>query len=174
MQNLGVYLVIILALMIGLAFCFAIIFSDPRLWELMINDAYRDSIHVALSLGRLDAITTLLAIITIILSLIAAVGFNHVRVRSEQISRDTAIEVATSLAKEEARKIVLEEIRSISEEIRSNYRDLLRTIGEFHGIEALIEGVTEKPFEIGNKEIADDKFKVNSGSIAVLNNDTEH
>ncbi len=177
MQNLGLYLITILLLLLGLVFCLAIIFSDPRLWNLMIDEQYRDSIHVALSLGRLDSITTLLAIITIILSVFAAIGFNYVKVRSEQIaseaSRETINEV-TTLAKNEARKIVLEEIKFISEEIRTNYRDLLRTIGEFHGIDALIEGITEKRFEIGNKEIADDKFKAGSGSITILNNDTEN
>jgi len=175
MRNIGLYLIIILFLLLGIVFCLAIIFSDPRLWNLMIDEQYRDSIHVALSLGRLDSITTLLAIVTIILSVFAAIGFNYIKVRSEQIASEASketVEEVTALAKEEARKIVLEEIKFISEEIRANYRDLLRTIGEFHGIDALIEGVTGKPFEIGNKEITDDKFRSDPVNIKALNSDT--
>lgn len=118
MQNLGLYLIIILFLLLGLVFCLAIIFSDPRFWDLI-------------------SITTLLTIITIILGVFITIGFNYVKVRSEQIASEAGketVEKVNALAKEEARKIVLEEIKLIAEEIRDNYRGLLRTIGEFSGV----------------------------------------
>ena len=48
---------------------------------------HRDSIHAAYSLGRLDLITALLAIITVVLALFGFIGYDRVRLKSEETAQ---------------------------------------------------------------------------------------
>jgi hypothetical protein len=48
---------------------------------------HRDSIHAAYSLGRLDLITALLAIITVVLVLFGFTGYERVRLKSEETAQ---------------------------------------------------------------------------------------
>ena len=53
--------------------------------------------QAAMSLGRLDGISILLVIISVILGLLAIFGFGYIRVRSEQVAEKTADTVAKAM-----------------------------------------------------------------------------
>ncbi|MDE0307291.1 MAG: hypothetical protein OXI87_20790 [Albidovulum sp.] len=60
----------------------------------VIDPSYNDALQAAVSLGRLDAISVLLAIIGIMLGLLALFGFGYIKHRAEQVAKETADEVA--------------------------------------------------------------------------------
>ncbi len=68
-----------------------------------------DSVHMAMELGRLDLITTLLAILGIFIGIIAIIGLGYFHWRVGRIAKKTADEVAKKVANEYYRRRDLEE-----------------------------------------------------------------
>ena len=58
---------------------------------------YYDAMQAAMSLGRLDGISILLAIIGVNLGILAMFGFGYIRFRSEQVARETADKVSKAM-----------------------------------------------------------------------------
>ncbi|MBS1631560.1 MAG: hypothetical protein JST10_03195 [Bacteroidetes bacterium] len=77
-------LIVIVSLLIGIYGAAFLLSQDDLLKN--ISD-HRDSIHAAYSLGRLDLITALLAIITVVLALFGFIGYERVRLRSEETAQ---------------------------------------------------------------------------------------
>ena len=67
------------------------IFPSPSLLGVNNYDPkHYDAMQAAMSLGRLDGISILLAIIGVILGLLAIFGFGYIKFRSESVARETA------------------------------------------------------------------------------------
>lgn len=77
--------------------------------HLELNPVYRDALHMAMELGRLDLISAILAIIGILIGILAIVGFGYIHYRVDKIASDRADEVAKEVAEEYNKKRDLEE-----------------------------------------------------------------
>ncbi|MBV6448929.1 hypothetical protein [Nitrosomonas sp.] len=77
-------IVVIISLLFGI-YGTAFLLSQGDLLENISE--YKDSIHAAYSLGRLDLITALLAIITVVLALFGFIGYDRVRLKSEETAQ---------------------------------------------------------------------------------------
>lgn len=171
-NNFYIYLAILFFVVLLVAEIAYLVY-DPNLWLFMIDKGYRDAVHAALSLGRLDLITTLLAIVTVIFSVFAIIGFGYVKARSEQIAKEAGEEVAEKVALRLSRE-VNEKLEKVMDDAKSNYRDLLRKIGELHGINDLVEAVTEEHMDVRNKSASDAVFKTSKQTIQIIGSDDNH
>ena len=72
------------------------------------DEHYRDALDTAVSLGRLDAVSILLAVLGVMLGLIALFSFNYFRHRAENVARETAVTMAREVAGREAVRIAEE------------------------------------------------------------------
>lgn len=85
MKNAYIFLIAIISLLIAI-YGAAFLLSQGDLLR-NVSD-YKDSIHAAYSLGRLDLITALLAIITVVLGLFGFIGYERVKLRSEETAQN--------------------------------------------------------------------------------------
>ncbi|MXW87389.1 MAG: hypothetical protein F4103_06405 [Boseongicola sp. SB0673_bin_14] len=87
--NLGLLYVLLFPTMIQL-----------DMWRgLSVYNAYhRDALQVAVSVGRLDAVSILLTALGVILGLFAIVSFSYFKYGAEKAARDEAREIATKAA----------------------------------------------------------------------------
>lgn len=69
-------------------------------WEVLPDEKGKDALSIALSLGRLDAITVLLAVIGIALVVGGVFSFTYFQERVESAARETARKVADNIARE--------------------------------------------------------------------------
>ena len=77
-------LIVIVSLLIGIYGAAFLLSQDDLLKNI---SEHKDSIRAAYSLGRLDLITALLAIITVVLALFGFIGYERVRLRSEETAQ---------------------------------------------------------------------------------------
>jgi hypothetical protein len=84
MKNGYIWIFALISLLIGV-YGAAFLLSQGDLLA-NISD-HKDSIHAAYSLGRLDLITALLAIITVVLALFGFIGYDRVRLKSEETAQ---------------------------------------------------------------------------------------
>lgn len=57
-------------------------------WVTRLSPEYRDSLHLAMELGRLDAISALLAILGLGMGLGAIFGFGYLRIKAEAVAKE--------------------------------------------------------------------------------------
>ena len=84
MQYRYFFLIVIISLLVAV-YGAAFLLSQEDLLKNISE--HRDSIHAAYSLGRLDLITALLAIITVVLAFFGFIGYYRVRLKSEETSQ---------------------------------------------------------------------------------------
>ncbi len=77
-------IVVIISLLFGI-YGTVFLLSQSDLLENI--SGHKDSIHAAYSLGRLDLITALLAIITVVLALFGFISYDRVKLKSEEIAQ---------------------------------------------------------------------------------------
>lgn len=72
------------------------------MWRgISVHDAHhRDALSVAVSLGRLDAVSVLLTVLGVLLGLLAIVSFSYFKYGAEEVARSTADKVARDTTKE--------------------------------------------------------------------------
>ena len=56
----------------------------------IVYEEYRDALHMAMELGRLDAISFLLTVFGIMLAVLALVGFGYIENRALVVAKETA------------------------------------------------------------------------------------
>lgn len=56
----------------------------------IVYEKYRDALHMAMELGRLDAISLLLTVFGILLAILALVGFGYIENRAVAMAKETA------------------------------------------------------------------------------------
>lgn len=81
-----------------------------------------DVIHYAAQLGRLDLISTLLAVVAILMGLGGIVAFLNIKMSA----KDTAREVAREVAEEEAERIANNYIQANLPDIIAAYKDMIK------------------------------------------------
>ena len=95
---------IISALSLGLSLGAAVwifpLLVNDQLSYLIFNKEYRDSIAIAVQIGRLDFISILLAIIGALITFMSLVGFGYIRWRAGEIAIETAEKMADKVARE--------------------------------------------------------------------------
>lgn len=79
-----IFLIVIISLLIAVYGAAFLLSQDDLLRNI---SEHKDSIHAAYSLGRLDLITALLAIITVVLALFSFIGYDRVRLKSEETAQ---------------------------------------------------------------------------------------
>lgn len=89
MKNLGIYAIIFIFMLLFGVYCVAFTFSQTDLLLVIADEQYSDSLHAAYSLGRLDLITSLLAIVTVTLVMFGFIGYERIKTRSEQIAHES-------------------------------------------------------------------------------------
>ena len=109
-------LIVIVSLLIGIYGAAFLLSQDDLLKN--ISD-HRDSINAAYSLGRLDLITALLAIITVVLALFGFIGYERVRLRSEE----TAQKAVEKYLEENLERICKEWMNNNAPEIINDWMD---------------------------------------------------
>jgi len=111
--------------------------------EVTAYPKYRDALHVAMEIGRLDAISLLLTVLGILLAAMALIGFGYVESRAEthatNIADRVARDVAETVADRVAREVTAKHINTLS----SNVAGLQEPSG------------VSKPIEAGNVDIID-------------------
>lgn len=109
-----------IALTVGLVFLFKDYhFVDGALYEEVASADGKNSLAIAIELGRLDFLSALLAIIGIMVGLGAIVGYAEVRWRAIEQGRQAAVPAAEG----EARKVVDELLPSlVAREVAANIR----------------------------------------------------
>lgn len=103
--------------------------------EVTAYPKYRDALHVAMEIGRLDAISLLLTVLGILLAAMALIGFGYVQYRAE----GEAKVIADKVAREVAEKVATIHIKKL--------------LGNLEGLDE-VSGET-KPIEAGNVDIID-------------------
>lgn len=86
------YMIVGLVGLVGLANLLIFFWIVPLVefdgWVARLSPEYRDSLHLAMVLGRLDAISALLAILGFGLGLGAIFGFGYLRIKAEDVARE--------------------------------------------------------------------------------------
>lgn len=103
--------------------------------EVTVYPKYRDALHVAMEIGRLDFISLLLTVLGILLATMALVGFGYVQYRAE----GEAKVIADKVAREVAEKVATIHIKKL--------------LGNLEGLDE-VSGETN-PIEAGNVDIID-------------------
>lgn len=119
-------IVVIISLLIGI-YGAAFLLSQGDLLKKI--GEHRDSIHAAYSLGRLDLITALLAIITVILALFGFIGYERVRLRSEE----TAQKAVEKYLEENLERICKEWMSNNAPEIINRWMDQIENAEKIKG-----------------------------------------
>jgi hypothetical protein len=70
-----------------------------------VYEKYRDALHMAMELGRLDAISLLLTVLGVLLAVLALVGFGYIEIRADKTAREVAETVAETVADRVAREV---------------------------------------------------------------------
>ena len=101
---------IIAAIILGgslgfLVWIFPILIND-QLSSYIYNKEYRDSIRLAVELGRLDFISILLAILAAAITILSLLGFGYMRWRADEVACETATAVADKVAREAVQKYI--------------------------------------------------------------------
>ncbi len=73
--------------------------------EVTAYPKYRDALHVAMEIGRLDAISLLLTVLGILLAAMALIGFGYVQYRAEGEAKVIADKAAREVADKVAREV---------------------------------------------------------------------
>lgn len=127
--------------------------ADPIFIQQLSNEKYRDSVQVALSLGRLDVIVILLMLLTIGVGALAIYGYNEIKNQAIRVAKRTSKEVAKYSIKEEARLIASKEAKAV-------YRNLIRTAMPTADIDELVKSIGKETEEISIADISSNNFKV--------------
>jgi len=167
-----VLFILIVVLLIALIFCIAIINADPALVESINKDDKLDVIKIAIALGRLDAITVLMMLVTVAVGLSGIFGYREIRKNAETKAIAESKRIASKIAKKEAHKIAREEARSIaSDEVRKVYGNV-KFAQHTQEINDLMESITEGESIKSNIEITVDKFST-SENIMPMNSEKD-
>ena len=161
------FLKYLLAAAVLLTFVFAVaVYVYPVIVEATLlrdyvhSQDFRDSVKVALELGRLDLISILLAVIAVVITLLSFVGFGYVSRRADEVAKKTANEVAkktaNEVAKETANKIAKEAANEKLDELvkKGLSGDVFRLVR--HDSDRL-QARSEDRFSPGREEIEDEK-----------------
>ena len=116
MKNGYIWIIVLISLLIGIYGAAFLLSQGDLLKDI---SKHRDSIHAAYSLGRLDLITALLAIITVILALFGFVGYERVKLRSEE----TAQKAVEKYLEENLERICKEWMNNNAPEIINDWMD---------------------------------------------------
>ena len=92
LENLGIYALIFLIMLLFGVYCFAYVFSQTDLLVIIAEEQYRDSLRAAYSLGRLDLITAVMAVVTVLVGVLSLIGYERVKIKSEETARLAAKE----------------------------------------------------------------------------------
>lgn len=88
------YSAAIIGISLGAAVWIFPLLLNDQLSYLIFNEKYRDSIEIAVQLGRLDFISILLTIIAAIITFVSLIGFGYIRWRAGEIAEETAERIA--------------------------------------------------------------------------------
>jgi ABC-type multidrug transport system fused ATPase/permease subunit len=111
---------VILGLSLGiLVWIFPMLMND-QLNSYIFNHEYRDSIDIAVQLGRLDFISILLAILAAAITIASLIGFGYMRWRADEIAVETATKVADKIARETVQKYIDNQGRKVIERSSNN------------------------------------------------------
>ncbi|MGQ5719909.1 hypothetical protein [Pseudochrobactrum asaccharolyticum] len=99
-------------------------FVDPALYETISSQKSKDVFHIAMQIGRFDLLTSLLAVISIILALSAIFGFMEIRSKAGRIAHDAAKDEATKVAKDVAEDVATKAVVDVVTRLMPSYIDI--------------------------------------------------
>lgn len=96
----------------------------------IVYEKYRDALHMAMELGRLDAISLLLTVLGVLLAVLALVGFGYIETRADKAAREVAETISDRVARLVAETVADRVAREVAAIYISKMPANLEVLGE--------------------------------------------
>lgn len=155
---------LILILVILLILCVAIICADPVLVENVAKGKSLDVIKIAVALGRLDAITLLMTLVTVSIGIVAVFGYRDIKRNASSKASEVSKKIARRVAEEVARDVASRETRGVY--------GAAKTTAKTSEIDDLARTFAEENHNENKEKMTIDKFRTNK-NIEPLSSDKD-
>ena len=107
MRNPQKWIALTILILVGISNAFALWLWIPLVYlkdDVELADRYKDALHMAVELGRLDIISALLAVAGVMLGVFAILSFGYIQYRAEKVASEIADKAARKYTDEYFKK----------------------------------------------------------------------